>query len=175
MVCRSRIIPFDALVRDTKREGITTMTQATATRPASTSTTASSGTARRQRAANVALWALQVVTAAVFVFAALPKILADPQAVAGFEAIGFGVVGMYIIGALELAGAVALLIPRLSGLAGLCFVGLMVGAVITTLLTGGASMVVLPAVVLVLAAVIAWGRRGRTAELVTWVRGSVHR
>jgi uncharacterized membrane protein YphA (DoxX/SURF4 family) len=159
------------------------MTQATATRSATASKT-SSGSAThtthathttRRRAANVALWALQVVTAAVFVFAALPKVMADPQAVAGFEAIGFGVAGMYIIGVLELAGAVALLIPRLSGLAGLCFVGLMIGAVITTLLTGGASMVVMPAVVLVFSAVIAWGRRQRTAELATWVRGYVHR
>jgi len=129
----------------------------------------------RGRAENIALWTLQVVTAAVFVMAAIPKITADPQAVAGFDAIGLGLVGMYVIGVLEIAGAVGLLIPRLSGLAGLAFVGLMVGAVVTTLVMFGTGMVALPAVVLVLVTIIAWGRRRRTAELIALVRDHAHR
>lgn len=128
-----------------------------------------------RRGAGLALWGLQTVTAAVFVFAALPKLTADPLAVAGFSAMGFGSVGMYVIGVLEVAGAVALLIPRLAGLAGLAFVALMIGAVVVTVLTMGAAMAALPAVVGVLAAVIAWGRRQRTAELVALVRGFSHR
>lgn len=119
---------------------------------------------------SLALWGLQGVTAAVFVFSALPKLTADPQAVAGFSAMGLGLVGMYVIGTLELAGAVALLIPRLAGLAGLAFVALMIGAVVATLLVMGAAMAILPAIVGVLAAVIAWAHRGRTAELVQLVR-----
>lgn len=125
--------------------------------------------AARRRLGNGALWGLQVVTAAVFVMAGVPKIVADPQAVAGFDAMGFGEAGMYVIGSLEIAGAAALLIPLLSGLAGLAFVGLMVGAVVTTLLMFGADMVGVPAVVLVLAGIIAWGRRRRTAELIALV------
>lgn len=88
---------------------------------------------------------------------------------AGFNAIGLGVVGMYVIGSLEIAGAVALLIPPLSGLAGLAFVGLMIGAVATTLLVFGAGMVTLPTIVLVLAAIIAWGRRRRTDQLIALI------
>jgi uncharacterized membrane protein YphA (DoxX/SURF4 family) len=148
------------------------MTQTTAIRPVGTSQTTAS-TARR-RVGNAALWVLQVLAAAVFVFAALPKVTADPQAVAGFEALGLGTAGMYIIGVLELAGAVALLIPRLCGLAGLAFVALMVGAVITTAATLGPGMVAVPAAVLVVSAVIAWGRRRRTAELVELVRRYAH-
>jgi uncharacterized membrane protein YphA (DoxX/SURF4 family) len=127
-------------------------------------------TAAPGRGANVALWTLQVVTAAIFVMAAVPKVTAAPQAVEGFTTMGLGVVGMYIIGALELAGAAALLIPRLCGLAGLAFVGLMIGAVVATLLTFGPGLLAMPSAVLVLAAIIAWGRRHSTADLVSLVR-----
>ncbi|HEY2764929.1 MAG TPA: DoxX family protein [Pseudonocardiaceae bacterium] len=115
------------------------------------------------------------MTAAVFVMVAVPKLTADPQAVAGFTAMGLGQPGMYIIGCLEIAGAIALLIPLLCGLAGLAFVGLMIGAVITTLLVFGAGMVAMPAVVLLLAAIIAWGRRSRTAQLIALVGNYTHR
>ena len=90
------------------------------------------------------MWCLQVVVAGVFVMAAIPKVTADPQAVAGFTALGLGTVGRYIIGALELAGAIALLIPPLAGLAGLAFVALMIGAVLSALLVFGASLVAMP-------------------------------
>ena len=61
--------------------------------------------------------------------AALPKLTADPMTVAGFTAMGFGATGMFVIGLLEVAGAIGLLIPRLTGLAALCLVALMIGAV----------------------------------------------
>ncbi len=126
--------------------------------------------ARPGRTANTALWILQVLTAAVFVFAAIPKITADPMAVAGFAMMGISPVGMVTIGLLELAGAIALFVPRLTGLAGLCFVALMIGAVSTTLIFVGPSMVALPAVTLVAAAIIAYGRRRSLVELVALVR-----
>lgn len=135
---------------------------------AQTIRTSTAGATRR--GTNIALWVLQVVAAGVFVLAAVPKLTADPQAVAGFTAMGLGIAGMYIIGALEIAGAIGLLIPRLSGLAGSALIALMVGAVISTLLVFGPGMVALPAAVLVLVAIIAWGRRGRTVQLVTTTR-----
>lgn len=143
------------------------MTTTITTSQASTTATAA-GTESRK--VNVTLWVLQALAAAMFVIASLPKLAADPQAVSGFADIGFGTTGMYIIGALELLGAVALLIPRLCGLAGLAFIGLMTGAVIVTVSTLGVAMAVMPAVVLVVVAVIAWGRRHRTAALVDMVR-----
>lgn len=131
---------------------------------------AASGPGEQRRWVNVALWCLQVVTAGVFVMAAIPKVTADPQAVTGFAELGLGTVGMYIVGVLELAGAVALLIPPLAGLAGAAFVALMIGAIISTLLTSGVGLVAFPVAVLVLAAIIAWGRRRRTVELLALVR-----
>lgn len=123
-----------------------------------------------RRWANVTLWVLQSVLAAVYVSSALPKLVADPQTAAAFEPIGLGPTGLFVIGLLEIAGAVALLIPRLCGLAGLAFVGLMVGAVIATVAGVGAEMAALPAALLVLVAIVAWARRHRTAELVAAVR-----
>lgn len=64
----------------------------------------------------------------------------------------------------------ALLIPLLCGLAGLAFVGLMIGAVLTTLLMFGVELVAMPTAVLVLVTIIAWGRRRRTAQLIALVR-----
>ncbi|HEX2248433.1 MAG TPA: DoxX family protein, partial [Arthrobacter sp.] len=81
-----------------------------------------------------------------------------------------GTTGMYVVGALELAGAIGLLIPRLAGLAGLGLVALMIGAVLITLLLFGASMLAFPAAVLVLVAIIAWGRRRSTADLIAPLR-----
>jgi uncharacterized membrane protein YphA (DoxX/SURF4 family) len=122
------------------------------------------------RAANVGLWTLQVLLAAVYAFSAFGKLTAEAQNVAGFEAMGLGNTGMYVIGALELAGAIAMFVPRLTGLAALCFVALMTGAVILTAMTGGGALVAIPATVGVLAAVVAWGRRDSTRRLVASVR-----
>lgn len=129
------------------------------------STTAAPSTAhRRPVAGTVALWVLQVLLAAVFVMAALPKVMGDPIAVAGFELLGLGVPGMIVVGWLELAGAVALLVPRLCGLAAACQVVLMIGATVTTVILMPA-MLALPAVTLVAVCLVAWFRRHDTADL----------
>jgi uncharacterized membrane protein YphA (DoxX/SURF4 family) len=133
-------------------------------------TTTTAATPTTSRAANAGLWTLQVLLAAVYAFSAFGKLTADAQNVAGFEAMGLGTAGMYIIGTLELAGAIAMFVPRLTGLAALCFVALMTGAVIITLAIGGGALAIIPAVVLVLAAVVAWGRRDSTKALLALVR-----
>ena len=133
-------------------------------------TTTTAATPTTSRAANAGLWTLQVLLAAVYAFSAFGKLTADAQNVAGFEAMGLGTTGMYIIGALELAGTIAMFVPRLTGLAALCFVALMTGAVIITLAIGGGALAIIPAVVLVLAAVVAWGRRDSTKALLALVR-----
>jgi hypothetical protein len=122
------------------------------------------------RFANVGLWVLQVLLAAVYAFSAFGKLTADAQNVAGFEAMGLGTTGMYIIGALELAGAIAMFVPILTGLAALCFVALMIGAVIITWAIGGGALVAIPAIVGVAAAVVAWGRRDSTRRLIARLR-----
>jgi DoxX-like protein len=134
------------------------MTAVTAPRPAT------------GRVANVGLWALQVLLAAVYAFSAYNKLTAEAMTVAGFEAMGLGTTGMYVIGALELAGAIAMFVPRLTGLAATCFVALMIGAVIITAAIGGGALVAIPASVGVVAAVVAWGRRDSTRRLIAQLR-----
>lgn len=127
-------------------------------------------TGTTSRAATITLWVLQVLLAAVFAFAAYSKLTAAPEVVAGFAAMRMNATWMYTIGVLELAGAIAMFVPLLTGLAALCLVALMIGAVVITLATGGGAAALLPAVVGVVAAVVAWGRRGSTSALVARVR-----
>ena len=59
----------------------------------------------------------RVLLAAVFAFAALPKLAGAHSTVAMFGQIGAGQWLRYLVGTAELAGAAGLLIPRLAGLA----------------------------------------------------------
>jgi putative oxidoreductase len=128
-------------------------------------TRAASATSRR-RAVNFALWALQVVLALEFAMAGLAKVFGDPAMVEMFATIGIGQWFRYVVGALELAGAVGVLIPRLSGLAALGLICLMVGATLTNVLVLGTSPL-LPIVLLVVSGMVAWGRWARIRTLFT--------
>lgn len=137
-----------------------------------TESTASAATSRHPgRAASIALWVLQVLIAAVFVFASIPKITLDPMATEGFAVLGIGSTGTLLIGLCELAAAVAMFVPRLTGLAAACSVVLMVGAVLVSLAFYGPAMAVLPGVVLVMVAIVAWARRAGIVALLRSVTG----
>ena len=82
----------------------------------------------RSAGQNRALWAVQVLLAAVFAVAALPKLAGAHSAVAMFGQIGAGQWLRYLVGTAELAGAVGLLIPRLAGLAAAGLAADMAGA-----------------------------------------------
>lgn len=111
----------------------------------------------RGRVGNVVLWALQVLLAAIFVMAAVPKFLGDPTMVATFEAVGVGQWLRYVTGAGEIAGAIGLLVPRLTGLAALGLVGVMIGATVTNLLTAP-PLAVVTLVLGGLLGLVAWRR-----------------
>lgn len=129
-------------------------------------TTASDPTTTgRLRARRWALLALQVLLALLYVASGLGKVTLEATVVAGFTAMGIGPGLTVTIGVLELLGAVGLLIPRIAGLAATAFVALMVGAVGITAGTLGVGMILVPALVLVLVAVVAWARRHETAAL----------
>lgn len=113
---------------------------------------------------NVILWILQVGAAAMFVMAAYPKLKGDPMVVGMFDKIGFGQWFRYVTGGLEMLGALLLLIPRLCGLGGLLLFCVMVGALATHLfIIGGNPTGAI--VLLMVTAIVAWGRRDRTASL----------
>lgn len=118
-----------------------------------------------RRKVNIALWILQGVIAAAIVGAGLATVGGATQPVEMFEAIGAGEWFRYLTGALEIAGGLGLLIPRLCGLAGLALVGLWLGAIATHLLVIGGNPAA-AAVFLLLTALIAYARRERTVALV---------
>ncbi|MGH3095386.1 MAG: DoxX family protein [Streptosporangiales bacterium] len=118
-----------------------------------------------RRRANIALWIVQGVTAVAVVGAGLATVGGAAQPVEIFEEIGAGEWFRYLTGALEVAGGLGLLIPRLCGLAGLALVGLWLGAIATHLLVISGNPAA-AAVFLLLVAVIAYARRGRTVALV---------
>ncbi|GAB2955984.1 DoxX family protein [Streptomyces heilongjiangensis] len=145
-------------------------TTAPASRVAATATGTASGTATKGRArsrrARVSLGALQIVLALFFgVASALPKLIAHPSAAESFETLGWGSAGMYTIGALELAGAIGLVIPPLASVAGVSLSALMTGAFITQVAVFDGEYAATPLILMVPLLVIAWARREDVAGL----------
>lgn len=122
-------------------------------------------TVRRVRPATVGLWVVQVALASQFVGGGVMKLSGNPVMVDMFAEIGAGQWFRYLVGALEVAGALGLLVPRLCGLAALGLVGVMTGAVLTNVFVLGESPV-MPLAYGVVAGLIAWLRRGEIRKAV---------
>jgi 4-amino-4-deoxy-L-arabinose transferase-like glycosyltransferase len=125
----------------------------------------------RGRRTRIALRSLQVILALFYGIAgALPKLIAHPSASEAFDTIGWGSAGMYTIGALELVGAVALLVPVLQSVAAIALGALMVGAFVVQVAVFGGQNAATPLILLVPLALIAWTRRESNAELLRLAR-----
>ena len=120
--------------------------------------------AGRGRALSIALWVSQILLALIFVMAGASKVFGEQANVEMFATIGIGQWFRYVVGVLEIVGAVGVLIPRLAGLAALGLVCLMVGAAITNVFVLGASPLV-PIVLTVVGALVVWGRWSWTRSL----------
>ena len=139
------------------------MAHITAHEPAFTAAPARPARSTRS-ARHIGLWALQICAAAMFLMAGSFKLAGAPQAVALFESIGLGQWLRYLTGVLECGGALLLLAPSLAGIGALLLAGVMVGAVFTEVIILGGNPV--PAtVLLIVTAVIAYGRRDHIARL----------
>jgi uncharacterized membrane protein YphA (DoxX/SURF4 family) len=119
---------------------------------------------------NVVLWIIAGVLAAAFLAAGLMKV-AQPKEKIVASGMGwaetFSPGTVKLIGGLEIAAAVGLVLPALLGivpvlvpLAALGLVLLMLGAIVTHARRSELPMAAVNAVLLVLAAVVAWGRFG---------------
>jgi uncharacterized membrane protein len=125
----------------------------------------------RVRGARVALRAVQVLLALFYGLAsALPKLIAHPTAVESFDRIGWGSGAMYTIGALELAGAIALLVPVLQSVAAIALGALMVGAFIVQLTAFDGQNAATPLILIAPLALIAWTRRTHNRDLLRLLR-----
>jgi putative oxidoreductase len=112
--------------------------------------------ATRGRAVNTAVWGVQILLAALFAFAGLIKLAGVQAEVDAFAVIGLGQWFRYLVGALEVLGAIGLLVPRWSGPAALGLTGVMAGAIVTHLtVLPPAAFAVIPAVFAVVLGLIA--------------------
>ncbi|QIQ05302.1 DoxX family protein [Streptomyces liangshanensis] len=132
----------------------------------------STGAYAPSRRVRVTARGLEIVLALFFgIASASPKLVGHSSAAESFDTIGLGDWFMYLVGALELAGAVALLIPRLSGVAAIALVGLMAGAFVTQLTVFDGENLLTPLILAVPLVFLAVVRRSRTAELVAqWTK-----
>jgi uncharacterized membrane protein YphA (DoxX/SURF4 family) len=118
---------------------------------------------------DIAIWVLQILLALTFLAAGMTKLSQRRQKLA--TSMGwvedFSDPGVRAIGALEVLGALGLLVPALTGVATvlvpIAAVGLallMIGAAATHRRRGELPMIGINAVLLVLAVVVAWARFG---------------
>jgi uncharacterized membrane protein YphA (DoxX/SURF4 family) len=121
------------------------------------------------------LWAARILLAVFFVFgAALPKLIGSHQMVQEFGLIGAGEWLRYLVGAAELAGAIGLLAPWLTGLAAAGLAANMAGATIinATVLrnTTFGPNVWMTAVLCALFVLLAYSRRQQIRGLAAFIR-----
>lgn len=105
----------------------------------------------------VGLWILQVLLAGNFLFAGGAKLAGVDMTVGVFAEIGIGQWFRYVVGVLEVAGAVLLLVPQLAVVGAWGLAVVMAGAVLAELFVLSGNPV-MPLVLLVLAVLVARGR-----------------
>lgn len=111
------------------------------------------------------IWTLAVILAAFFLVAGGLKLRGAPSQVDNFAHWGYAAWFLYVVGAVETAGAVGLLVPRLAGFAAMVLGGTMLGAALTHLVHHEMKAVPIPLVILGLLAVVGYARRGPVLAL----------
>lgn len=96
------------------------------------------------------------VLVAIFLLSGVSKLIGMESARSMFEDFGYSQDFRIVIGVLETAGAIGLLVPRLAGLAALGLCGIMIGAIVTHLINDPLYMAIFPLVILAVLARIAW-------------------
>jgi uncharacterized membrane protein YphA (DoxX/SURF4 family) len=117
-------------------------------------------------------WTLTVVLAAFFLLAGGLKLRGAPAQIENFAHWGYPEWFLYLIGAIETAGAIGLLVPRLAVFAVLLLGGTMLGAALTHLVHNEMKSVPIPLVILAVLTVVGYIRRGPIAALYDrWIDG----
>ena len=124
-----------------------------------------------RNATTYALWTIQGLLALIFLYAGGMKLAMSTEELAAAMTLPLPILFVRFIAVCEVLGALGLVLPGVFGirtdltpLAAAGLVAIMAGAVATTLATMDASMALLPLVVGILAATVAYGR-SRVAPL----------
>ncbi|GGT65397.1 MULTISPECIES: DoxX family protein [Streptomyces] len=147
---------------------------ATAATPVTAAPTTASaprdGAKKLGRRADISVRVLQILLALAFAIpSASPKLVGHWSAAETFDEIGWGDWLMYAVGALELAGAVALVIPILSSASATALTGLMIGAFITQMTVFDGQYALTPLLFSVPLVLVAWTRRHHNKALLALV------
>src|SRR5947209_4582451 len=126
--------------------------------------------AGRGKGMHYTLWTIQVLLAVLFIFSGVMKFLMPVAKMQKGPVILPGWF-LHFIGLAEIVGGLGLVLPGWTGIARkltpIAAVGLliiMIGATVVTIMSGGGATVALPFIIAVLVALVAWGRWN-------WVRG----
>ena len=113
----------------------------------------------------VSLWIIQGLLALLFLFAGSMKLIMPIEMMTAQMTVPLPGLFLQFIGVAEVAGAFGLILPGLlrirpglTPLAGACLVIIMIGATVLTLVVNGVPMAMIPLVVGLLAAFVAYGR-----------------
>jgi putative oxidoreductase len=117
---------------------------------------------RRMRPTSVGLMLMQVLLAVPMGAGGLQKLAGTDAMVHLFTEVAAGQWLRFLVGTLEVIGALGLLVPPVAGLAALDLAGVLAGAAVTNAAILGVSPA-LPLGLLALALLIAWSRRGQLA------------
>ena len=113
---------------------------------------------QRGRASLIALWLTQVALALLFLMAGGSKLAGVPAMVSLFDAIGLGQWFRYVTGVIEVTSGIALLVPSAAIFGALLLIPTMLGAIVINLFVVPTSPV-MPLLLLLAAAAVAWVRR----------------
>jgi uncharacterized membrane protein YphA (DoxX/SURF4 family) len=114
--------------------------------------------AEQSRVKASGLWALQIVSAGMFLLAGALKLTGNPLMVQEFGVIGLGQWFRYLTGTIEVVSAVLLLIPSVAAYGAAALAVTMIGAILAHLFVIGGSPLV-PILLLASTATIASSRR----------------
>jgi len=134
-----------------------------------TSSTLQTVHADHSRIGLIALWAVQLALAAMFLLAGASKLAGAPAMIALFDGVGIGQWFRYVTGLIEVGSAVTLLVPSIAPFGALALVATMTGAILTHLFIVGGSPIV-PAVLLVGSVTVAWVRRDQISSALSRIR-----
>ena len=120
---------------------------------------------------NTVLWTLQILLAALYLFAGGFKIVASPEQMVASPADPIPSANMVLflrlIGVFEVLGAIGLIVPGLTGIkrnltsiAAGCLAFIMLGAIVVSIMQIGVSAAIMPLVVGLLDLVVMRGRQG---------------
>jgi uncharacterized membrane protein YphA (DoxX/SURF4 family) len=115
---------------------------------------------------NLILIAGAVILAGVFIMFGAGKFMDPAKWIEKFAAWGVPTWFVPVSGALELAGAVGLLIPVLRGLAGIGLALFMIGAVATHVIHHEVVMIFVAGAIMIGSAAVGWLRLPETKELI---------